>query len=680
MTLRLLPTFILFFFSTSFTTYGQKIIKGKILNRTTLEPIAYANIGIKNSNVGTISNLDGSFLLLIPQKLINDTLTFSSLGFGKKIIPAKSLTLAKNITVYLNEKIVSLKAVVVNSKKEKTETFEPGNPIFKGGVLEADTTYAGRSIALLIENKEPNFQKKLNFPAYLEKARLRIFRNNLKVCKFRIRLNAVDSLTGQPGEDILQESIVMESSMKNGWLEFDLSHLNYEISKSFFVTFEQILDLGDRTVIANEYREFIAKHPDNLKIDTIEIDGKKEIIKKFTGSGIDLAGTFIGIATSKSAAEQYACHIRETSFGEWKKVRGIVAATVTVSSQVSQPVNENNDPECKNRVAECKAEKLCKDFMDDNGLNGMQICVSKKNKVIWNASLGYADIVNKIPVTDSTKFRINSISKSMTSIALIKLIAENKLNLDSPIQKYVSSFPIKPYPITTRQLAGHLAGFRDYNENDLTDHIRTEHFENATQALKIFKDDTLLFKPNDKFYYSTFGWNLIGAIIEGISGESYLSYMSKNIWQPLKLSNTCGDNTKDKITNKSKFYDATGEENELGDLSYKYSGGGLLSTANDLNKFGNELLHGTYVDTKLKKILFQTQYTTDKKETGHGLGWYLGKDKNGHRMWYHSGDSFTGSSFIIIYPDDDMVITFLANSQAGVVFDIEKIGELFYKN
>ena len=309
----------------------------------------------------------------------------------------------------------------------------------------------------------------------------------------------------------------------------------------------------------------------------------------------------------------------------------------------------------------------------------MQVCVSKKDKIVWSDAFGYADIVNKIYVSDSTKFRINSISKSLTSLALIKLVSEGKLNLDSPIQKYIPEFPKKSYTITTRQLAGHLAGFRDYDENNLNDYIRTEHYDNSIQALKLFENDTLLFKPGTRFYYSTFGWNLIGAIIEKVSGRDYLTYMAENIWNPLGLENTCGDNFKDKISNRSKFYDVTGEENDLGDLSYKYSGGGLLSTSKDLIKIGNEILYGSYVDTKLKKNLFQTQHTSDNRETGYGLGWYIGKDKNGHRIWYHSGDSFSGSSYLLIYPEDDIVVSFLANSQIGTTFDIEQIGELFYQ-
>ena len=678
MTTKNLLLFIITLLS-SFQTFGQQIIKGRILNAITQEPVQYANIGLKKNNVGTISNPDGSFSLYIPSNMHSDTLLVSSIGFGSRILSINYLLQRKSVVIYLNEKIVALNPVIISSKTKKLKTFELGNADFKGGVLQTDTLYAGRSVSLLIENTEANIKKEIKLPAFIEKARLRIFRNNLKAFKYRVRLNEVDKFTGQPGQDLLDKSIVIESSMKSGWLEFDLSDLNIEIDRPFFITFEQLLDLTDRTLIANDYNKFLSEHPNKIQIDTVEVDGRKEIRKIFKGGGIDLAGTFIGIAISKTASEQYTSYVRETSFGDWKKVKGIVAATVTLSNYPDLSTNKELEKECKGNVSVCKAEKICKDFIDQNGVNGIQVCVSKKNKVVWSGALGYADIINKVYVTDSTKFRINSISKSITSLALIKLVSEGKLNLDSPIQKYIPEFPQKSFPITTRQLAGHLAGFRDYDENNFNDYIRTEHYDNSVQALKIFENDTLLFKPGTRFYYSTFGWNLIGAIIEKVSGKDYLTYMAENIWKPLGLENTCGDNIKSKISNRSKFYDVTGEENDLGDLSYKYSGGGLLSTSEDLIKIGNEILYGSYIDTKLKKSLFQTQYTSDNKETGYGLGWYVGKDKNGHRIWYHSGDSFSGSSYLLIYPDDDIVVSFLANSQIGRAFDIEQIGELFYQ-
>lgn len=658
---------------------GQLLISGRVFNQSDRKPIVYTNIGIVNTGIGTISNEDGTFSLQVPEQNSNDTLLFSAIGFRKRHFPIQSIAKGE-VIVYLKEHTTLLNEVTIVSRKEKNKTFELGNRNFHGGVIETDTMYAGASMALLIENKNP-FQKDLSFPVYLEKARLRIFRNNLKSFKIRVRLYDVDTVAGGPEKDITNESIVLESSMKNGWLEFDLTRLKHKVSKPFFIAFEQILNKNDRTLIANGYRELKQKHPNKIKIDTIVIGGRKTIRQTFAGSGLDLPGTFIGIAISETARQQHTSYNRNTSFDKWKKVRGILSATITVSNQLTSSGDEISDVKekpCQETAEVCTAIQSLKDFLNETGVNGIQLCVSVKGKIKLSQGFGMADVENNLPVTVSTRFRINSISKAITSAALIKLMSENKLDLDAPIQKYVPSFPEKKYLITTRQLAGHLAGIRAYNEKDLSDLVRNEHYKSAAQAIRIFENDSLLFKPGSDFLYSTFGWNLIGAVIEGASGMNYLDYMQENIWKPMNMLGTCGDDKTKNITNRSKFYDVTGEENEYGDFSYKYSGGGLLSTAEDLVRFGNELLHGYYLKPTQTALLFETQFTSNKKPTGYGVGWYISKDKNGHRIWHHAGDIFSSSSNLIIYPDDDIVIAFLANSQDGVLFDIQKIGELFY--
>jgi CubicO group peptidase (beta-lactamase class C family) len=305
----------------------------------------------------------------------------------------------------------------------------------------------------------------------------------------------------------------------------------------------------------------------------------------------------------------------------------------------------------------------------------MQLAIMKNGIKKISVNLGYADIANTRPVTSDTRFRINSISKSMTAAALVKLAEDGSIDLDAPVQKYLGDFPNIKAPFTTRQLGGHLAGIRDYNENDLSDFVRLKHYKTSTEALEIIKNDTLLFKPHTNFHYSTFGWIIIGAVIEVVSQEKYGDFMERRIFSPLHLNNTCLDDAEKNIPNRSKFYDAAGNENEYGDWSYKYPGGGLLSTADDLVRFGDELLNGEYFGQKRNAILFESQ-RIDNKETGYGLGWFIGVDKRGNRVWYHAGDSFSSSSRLTIYPDRNLILSFLGNSQDGAAFDCQRIVDI----
>jgi hypothetical protein len=176
-----------------------------------------------------------------------------------------------------------------------------------------------------------NVPKQISFVGYLLNASLYIYRNNLESFKFRIRLNKYDSLTGKPGEDLIDNSIIEESSMKSGWLDFDLSKLNFKVTGPFFVTFEQLLDLKDRTAIAKGFRQYLRTYPEWFKADTVMYQGRIQISQKIERGGIDLPGTFIGVSTSASDLDNYSCFVRETSLSRWNKIRTTLAVNVTIN-------------------------------------------------------------------------------------------------------------------------------------------------------------------------------------------------------------------------------------------------------------------------------------------------------------------------------------------------------------
>ena len=183
---------------------------------------------------------------------------------------------------------------------------------------------------------------------------------------------------------------------------------------------------------------------------------------------------------------------------------------------------------CSSPDTACQTLQFLERFRRQNVIPGLQVAVNLNGKIVLSQGLGLAAMVRKIPVSINTQFRLGSVSKALTSVALVQLVADHRLNLDVPVQTYVPSFPIKRYPITTCQLAGYLAGIRHYRLNDPGDFIHQKHCSTARQALELFSGDSLLFEPNTRYHYSSFGWNLLGAVIEGASGQTYLDYL-KNL-------------------------------------------------------------------------------------------------------------------------------------------------------
>jgi len=334
-------TAILLFILLSGLVHGQKTIIGKILNKTTKEPIPYANIGVVNSNVGTISNFDGSFSILIPKRLNNDSLTFSSLGFFKEVLAANPLESKKEYTIYLNVKETILKQVLVTAKRLKEKLIILGNTSFNQGNYEPDTIYSGRAVSLLIDTR--SFRKGITFPFMVKKAGLYIFQNRFESFKFRIRLNKYDKLTGKPGEDLIEKSIIVESSISNGWLEFDLSSLNFKAEGPFFVTFEQLIDRESRDAIAYGFRDIKRWHPEWIKKEPVYFEGQTTVSEKFIKGGRLLPGTFIGSTDSNFALRDFSCFVRQTSLAAWVKVPIVIAATVSVTGKLSVTPDESKE-------------------------------------------------------------------------------------------------------------------------------------------------------------------------------------------------------------------------------------------------------------------------------------------------------------------------------------------------
>src|SRR2546422_4673155 len=154
-----------------------------------------------------------------------------------------------------------------------------------------------------------------------------------------------------------------------------------------------------------------------------------------------------------------------------------------------------------------------------------------------------------------------------------------------------SSFPDKGYPISTGQLTGHLAGIRHYKDREF---FLDRRFATVVDGLKIFQDDSLLFPPGTQFSYSSYAWNLVSAVVEGASGDDFLHYMSAHVFRPLGLTHTAPDRADSLIPGRTHAYDrdsaGTFHIAPAVDNSYKWAGGGVVSTAQDLGKFGSALL------------------------------------------------------------------------------------------
>ncbi|XP_063222166.1 serine beta-lactamase-like protein LACTB, mitochondrial [Bacillus rossius redtenbacheri] len=372
----------------------------------------------------------------------------------------------------------------------------------------------------------------------------------------------------------------------------------------------------------------------------------------------------------------------------------------------------NTSPQLQHDEAIQKSTELVENFRTEIGVPGLVIGVSVNGKPAWLQGFGLSDVENGVKCHAGTVMRIASISKSMTMAVVAKLWEDGRLDLDRPVQHYVPHFPDKTFKgekvaVTTRQLVSHMAGIRHYsnntdnnnnNNNNKSNKDKTEKAENKNkeekprptsdsvykefllnrrfsdvkEALTLFKDDELVSKPGSSFLYTTHGWTLISAVVEGVTKEPFPVTMTQ-FFNVLGLKNTYLDFNERIIYNRARYY-TKGKNGRLQnapcvDVSYKWAGGGFLSSVGDLLRFGNAMLYcsqqaGDSVPGYLRRETVSALWEVHSPSPMHwgrgssyGMGWVVVPARHEY-AWCddqrlavgHSGGAVGASSVLVVVP------------------------------
>jgi CubicO group peptidase (beta-lactamase class C family) len=316
----------------------------------------------------------------------------------------------------------------------------------------------------------------------------------------------------------------------------------------------------------------------------------------------------------------------------------------------------------QNKQLEQSVNKLMESYITVANIPGISICVSLDNKVVYNNAFGYSDVNNKTRATDSSLYRIGSVTKLLTAVSFVKLIEGGALKELDYISGYVN-VPKNLQVIKLGQLAANTSGIRHYGTYEISSQNEATHKKLET-ALGHFINDSLLAYPGDKYVYSSYGYILLGAAIENQQQKSFNKVVDSLVIRSAEMKHTGPELFGQKTAGKSTFYYpskhgfslATGE-----DYSYKWPAGGFLSTPKDLVKFGNALLTEKLVSKNNLGLLFNSQKTSDGKETGAGFGFKTGVDSKGRKVVFHGGESEGARAFLLIYPEERLVISMCAN-------------------
>jgi serine beta-lactamase-like protein LACTB, mitochondrial len=324
-----------------------------------------------------------------------------------------------------------------------------------------------------------------------------------------------------------------------------------------------------------------------------------------------------------------------------------------------------------------RIEAAVSKFMASTHVPGLSLAVVESGEYEWAQGFGFADLENNVPASEHTLFRLGSISKPLTATAALELWERGKLDLDAPVQTYCPAFPQKPWPISTRQVLGHIGGIRHYkageNQADL-EAGNTKHFDDPIQAgLNFFKDDPLVAQPGASFHYSTQGYTVVGCVIEGASGTKYVDFMRQNVLTPAQMEQTQADNRFAIIPYRTRFYQRKDAGSVLNadflDSSYKIPGGGWLSSAEDMARFEVAILNDKLIRRATRDLMWTPLKPSDGSPDTYALGWGWGKH-NDHEVdgVGHTGGQQGTSTAFVIAPDQRagvVVLTNMENQDAG---------------
>jgi len=307
-------------------------------------------------------------------------------------------------------------------------------------------------------------------------------------------------------------------------------------------------------------------------------------------------------------------------------------------------------------------DKILTDQFKPDG-TGCAALVAKDGQVIYRKAFGLADLELNVPMKPDMVFRIGSITKQFTAIAILQLMEQGKLSLQDEITKYIPDYPMHGHSITIEHLLTHTSGIRSYtNVQMFREMIRTDL--KPEEIIEKNKALPMEFAPGTKWNYNNSGYIMLGYIIEKVTGKTYPEYLQENFFTPLGMTSSYyGDDTRI-IKNRASGYQP-GEGGTVNadylSMTLPYAAGSIMSTVDDLYKW-NRALHSYKLVKKETLDMAHTSYKlTDGKPVGYGYGWSL-SELQGSRSIEHGGGINGYLSYAIYLPEEDVFVALLSNS------------------
>jgi len=309
-------------------------------------------------------------------------------------------------------------------------------------------------------------------------------------------------------------------------------------------------------------------------------------------------------------------------------------------------------------------------------LPSLSLAIGIGDKVVFAEAIGHKDVNTCRKADAATQYSVGSVAKSMTGIALVKLVDMGRVDLDAPVSEHVET-PAYTKTFTVRELASHVAGVpHDTAEREAAEFVHVRDHESPFEAISVFSSHPLLFEPGTEFAYSSNGYILLSAVIESAAGMNYVDFLDSMIWSEFGMTSTELDTSFAGGEDEATYYADTGPDDDYvsseikRDRSFLFGGGGFISTPGDLVRMAQATYHGDYLSARSKQeiltptVLGNGEVNPEK----YSLGWRVGAiqldggEEQKLAVLHHGGvTDKAATSFLLVVPDCEASIAFATN-------------------
>src|ERR1043166_4799819 len=307
-----------------------------------------------------------------------------------------------------------------------------------------------------------------------------------------------------------------------------------------------------------------------------------------------------------------------------------------------------------------KVDEFVKAQMDRYQIPGLALTIVRAGRETKTVVYGLANLELNSAARTNTVFEIGSLTKQFTAACILMLAQDGKLSIDDKINQHLASIPSAWSNIMIRHLLTHTSGIRNYTG---LDGFEASKHLTQVQFIKAIGAQPMDFAPGEQAKYCNSGYNLLGFIIENVSGKSYWAFLAERIWGPLGMTASTNRDFTHIVTNRADGYvrKKGAFYNRDNDLTDVFSAGAIVSTVGDLAKWNASLDTDKFLSTSSRAQMWTPMKLNDGKETIYGFGWRIGT-LNGHRNIGHSGSTSGFSASLQRFPDNKLTVIVLCNS------------------